>query len=127
MVAYSFHKRFADDVEALIKRQTIRGQRKRHARIGENVQLYHGMRTRQCRKLVTPDPICIAVEALRLKVPTKLEPCVIFQRGEFGNVTDAFAKDDGFAGVEDFTRFWFDTHGPGDFYGVLIKWKPANG
>lgn len=64
MVAYSFHRMFAPDVEAMIKRQTVRAHRKRHARIGEPVQLYTGMRTKQCRKLVIPDPICHRVDEI---------------------------------------------------------------
>tara|TARA_R110002096_G_scaffold172484_10_gene346217 strand:+ start:719 stop:1081 length:363 start_codon:yes stop_codon:yes gene_type:complete len=50
--------KFADDVTAGRKNFTIRADRKRHARPGEPVQLYTGMRTRSCRKLVDPDPVC---------------------------------------------------------------------
>ena len=58
MVAYNFIKQFADDVAAGRKNFTIRERRKRHARKGENVQVYTGMRTKSCRKLVDPDPVC---------------------------------------------------------------------
>jgi hypothetical protein len=60
MVAYSFQKRFADAVLAGLepgpwrpgmKRWTLRHDRRRHARPGEAVQLYTGMRTRSCRLL----------------------------------------------------------------------------
>lgn len=125
MVAYSFHKRFAPSVEALVKRQTIRADgKRRHARPEEWLQLYFGQRTQYCRKLVTPDPICESVEPIRIWVPTKFEPCAVIQKGKRSYVTDEFAVADGFDGVEDFTRFWFDTHGPGDFYGFLITWNP---
>ena len=57
MVAYSFKSQFEEPIVAREKRQTVRGFRKRHARPGEPIQLYVGMRTRNCRKILTPDPI----------------------------------------------------------------------
>lgn len=45
MVAYSFQKRFVEPIRSGRKRQTIRADRKRHARPGEVLQLYSGMRT----------------------------------------------------------------------------------
>lgn len=58
MVAYSFKAQFVEPIRAGLglptepqirpKRQTIRADRKRHARPGEELQLYRGMRTRQC-------------------------------------------------------------------------------
>lgn len=76
MVAYSFAPVFADQVEHLNKLQTVRGDRRRHARVGEPVQLYAGMRTRQCRKLVTPDPICTAISPIRIYVPEPATPAM---------------------------------------------------
>lgn len=49
MVAYSFKRRFAEPILAGAKRQTIRADRRRHARPGEELQLYTGMRTKSCR------------------------------------------------------------------------------
>ncbi|MEJ0016825.1 MAG: ASCH domain-containing protein [Acetobacteraceae bacterium] len=46
MVAYSFKRDFAAPILAGIKRQTIRADRRRHARPGEVLQLYTGMRTK---------------------------------------------------------------------------------
>lgn len=66
MVAYSFHQVFVPQIEAGLKRQTIRGHRRRHARPGEPVQLYQGMRTRHCRKIFDPDPVCIGVEPVSI-------------------------------------------------------------
>ncbi|MGY0779836.1 S49 family peptidase [Azospirillum argentinense] len=83
MVAYSFRPRFIDPILAGLepgpllpgmKRQTIRGASggKRHARPGELVQLYTGMRTRQCRKLgegrcVAAEPVTLLVKAGKFK------------------------------------------------------------
>ena len=68
MVAYSFKKLFVPAIEAGRKRHTIRAERKRHARPGEAVQLYYAMRTRQCRKILDPDPICSNVQTISLVV-----------------------------------------------------------
>jgi hypothetical protein len=56
MPAYNFQKQFAPLVQSGEKRQTIRTLGKRsHAQPGNKLQLYTGMRTKQCRKLVDPD------------------------------------------------------------------------
>jgi len=50
MVAYSFKKEFSWLVEAGVKRQTVRGVRKRRATVrGDTFQAYVGMRTEHCR------------------------------------------------------------------------------
>lgn len=126
MVAYSFQKRFCDDVAGFVKHQTIRANRKRHAYVGEPVQLYYGMRSKHCRKLIHPDPVCTAVIPIRIGVPEGTGVALVSLDGAlFDYVSDAFARADGFDDVHDFTRFWFDTHGPVNFSGVLIRWHRA--
>ena len=50
MVAYSLKPRFIPPILSGAKRQTIRAiSRRRHAIPGETLQLYTGMRTKQCR------------------------------------------------------------------------------
>jgi hypothetical protein len=135
MVAYSFNQMFHADVESLNKRQTVRAHRKRHAHPHEPVQLYAGMRTRYCRKLVTPDPICTSLSEVQIVVTRN-----IFQRIraiEINGISlndeeiEAFAIEDGFKVSPGATardrmgRFWSINHGPGLFSGVLIKWEPA--
>ena len=127
MVAYSFKARFAEDIAEGRKRQTIRAHgKRRHARPGEAIQLYTAMRTKQCRKLLDTDPTCVAVTNIRIRVPRGMAPCQITYQGATRYVDDAFAQSDGFSTAEDFTRFWFATHGPGIFEGVLIEWAPAD-
>ena len=125
MVAYSFKSRFAEQIEAGRKAQTIRGHRARHARPDERLQLYVGMRTRHCRKIIA-DPLCLRVVNIRIWVPRGLEPAVVTRTGRREYVTEEFAAADGFDSAEDFTRFWFDNHGPGVFEGVLITWQPPS-
>jgi hypothetical protein len=64
MVAYSFNKQFVPLIQSGHKRQTIRANRKRHARVGETVQLYTGMRTRDCQKIIA-DQRCNRVDEVR--------------------------------------------------------------
>ena len=132
MVAYSFNRQFHDDVENRIKRQTVRANRKRHARPGEPVQLYAGMRTRHCRKLVDPDPICTAVQIIEIAVLTDIRQRLGFITLDGITLDDdeieAFAIADGFHATTGATarqrmgRFWSIHHGPGLFDGVCIRW-----
>ncbi|MEM1289769.1 MAG: hypothetical protein AAGH60_15580 [Pseudomonadota bacterium] len=128
MVAYSFQKRFADDVAHLRKRQTIRAHRKRHARPGEPIQLFTGMRTKHCRKLVSPDPICLSVEPIDLLiVGPDMGIDVRLPEGskdDWFRAGDKFAAADGFESEGDMVEFWIEHH-PGrmEFSGVLIKWE----
>lgn len=131
MVAYSFKAMFAGQIERHEKRQTVRGNRKRHARPGEPMQLYTAMRTRHCRKLIDPDPICTSLQMIEISLPLG-HPEIIAAISIDGiplseEETTAFAIADGFGegpGCPRFKmgRFWLDNHGPGEFSGVLIKW-----
>ncbi|MDB5448074.1 MAG: hypothetical protein JWQ97_3391 [Phenylobacterium sp.] len=121
MVAYSFKSRFAPPIQARAKRQTIRADRKRHARRGEQLQLYVGMRTKSCRLIGLAQ--CVGVMEVRLDFDER--------RVEFGSGTavttpddtDAFARADGFADWRDMEAFWAAEHpGVRQFTGILISW-----
>jgi len=129
MVAYSFRPRFVDPIVAGLepgpllpgmKRQTVRAPRVRHARPGEVVQLYTGMRTRSCKHL--GNALCIAVEPIVLSFEG---------RGSLSFVNDRmtcdlndFAMSDGFRDWADLTAFWAAEHdGISRFEGMLIRWK----
>lgn len=138
MVAYSFQARFAEcivsghPVTGVIKRQTIRANRRRHARPGEALQLYVGMRTKACRKII-PDPVCVAVKPIRIGFQSRT---ITFDDGGIllGGACDDFARDDGFLDLEDMAAFWRAQHGAdvdkpyGPFglvgwAGYLIRWE----
>lgn len=130
MVAYSFKKQFGPPILAGTKAQTIRADRKRHARPGEFVQLFTGMRTRQCRRL--GESRCVEVLPVRM-VFSKRGAAELMQVGERYLVTssqmDAFARADGFADLEAMARFWWAEHPPEGgnvltFEGILIRWQP---
>ena len=136
MVAYSFNKRFAEAIESghpatgVIKRQTIRAARKRHVRPGEAMQIYQGMRTKHCRKIIA-DPICTEVRPIELFIAVGYVRFT--DTGEaFGISTmlDDFARRDGFLHWADLQAFWQAAHPEASdrelaFQGVLIRWEPA--
>lgn len=134
MVAYGFKSAFVSDIEARIKRQTIRLPRPRHARPGERVQLFLGMRTPACRKII-PDPVCIGVDRLVIDTRSgKLDRVEIngISLPIGGDELVAFARADGFGRspittldpAAYFERWWVMVHGRAlheDL--VLIRWE----
>lgn len=115
MVAYNFQARFADAVQRGEKRQTIRSPRKNgHAKPGDAVQLYTGMRTLSCRKL--GDATC--------EISTY---CAIREDGiTLGNYPkvdlDDFARADGFSDFENMKQWFRETYGL-PFIGHLVCWR----
>lgn len=120
MVAYSFKSRFAPPILAGTKRQTIRADRKRHARTGEQLQLYTGMRTKQC-KLIGRAP-CLSVWPVTL-ILREVHSVVLEGFREIYGDLDTFARADGFKDWGELAGFWADNHpGVEIFDGVLIRW-----
>lgn len=153
MVAYNFKSRFivpislglgiayrlddVCDIDAKPKRQTIRAiGKRRHACAGEFVQLYTGMRTRQCRQIGVAR--CASVDGVLLKWSewqsfdtfpiAETDPGVYRRCGPLAPIEDkeAFAQADGFASFADMEKFWFENHGMATFTGLLIKWEPLS-
>lgn len=143
MVAYNFKQYFAPQIEDGTKLHTIRSDRSRHARPGEAVQLFVGMRTRYCRKVI-PDPVCVAVLPIVI-VSTDLIAAGIayieidgtpLHRDEI----EPFAASDGFSperlcglapaaligatARETMGRFWRASHPTSRFVGVIVNWLP---
>lgn len=128
MPAYNFQKQFAPLVESGEKRQTIRAKgKRRHALPGERLQLYTGMRTKTCRKLLSPDPECLSVQNVYMcKIIERRRDSHAYQLfldGElvFWHDVHEIASADGFEDPAAFFNFFEDTHGM-PFRGVLIKW-----
>lgn len=118
MVAYNFKQQFVLLVETGKKQQTIRSPRKRHTKPGEAMQLYTGMRTKACRKLVTPDPLCLSVE------PLLMHDALGIKLNDHWLTKEALTRlalADGFADWDECLRFFNAVHGL-PFEGVLIKW-----
>ncbi|MEM6727010.1 MAG: hypothetical protein AAF618_00795 [Pseudomonadota bacterium] len=125
MVAYSFQKRFAPPILEDTKTGTIRAPRKRHAREGEALQLFTGMRTKHCQKIMG-DVKCAFVEPITFEVTDRrlhmveigIPRWLLHPHGE-----DLFARMDGFDDMADMAGFWSQTHGIGRFVGFWIGWK----
>lgn len=136
MVAYSFKRRFVDRIRVGLssvslsfdpppKLQTIRAVgKRRHARPGETLQLYHGMRSSDCFKI--GDARCTSVEPIVIKVPLDdAWLAVKIGDGEEFVAGDVFAQADGFPSIEDMWQFWREEHADARvFRGLLIKWEP---
>ena len=105
MIAYSFQKRFIKPIQDGTKVFTLRAPRKReHARVGQTLQLYFGMRTKHCRKIIDDLPCAARGEGL-----------LHFEKGNIVNIErdgtyvddlDAFSRCDGFSDVDDMTLYW---------------------
>jgi hypothetical protein len=122
MVAYSFKRRFLVPIREGWKTQTIRAARDRHARPGEMLQLFVGMRTRHCEKIL-PDVRCIEVCKVVIQFDGEGEIDRITTDGLPVRDLDAFAVRDGFTDASDMAAFWRSEHGPREvFHGVLVEW-----
>ena len=120
MVAYSFRPRFEAPILAESKNGTIRNPRKRHARAGEELQLYVGMRTKSCRLIRRAQ--CLAVHEVAIDVTTLGIASILVDGLPVADL-DAFARGDGFADAADMGAFWLKEHGPKLFEGVWIRWE----
>lgn len=129
MVAYSFNPRFETPIREGWKTQTIRATgRRRHARPGEMIQLYCGLRSPACRKIV-PDVRCTDVMAVEITFARFPDGSPVIDRIVTDGVqvrdADAFAVRDGFTDADDMAAFWAKAHPEcmaGGFRGVLIEW-----
>lgn len=146
MVAYSFKKRFVDPIRVGLgvyksgdpdtalraawpaaKCQTIRADRKRHARVGEELQLYCGMRTKGCFPIGRAR--CTSVLPIELHFIEWGSAVVgsgkVAEHCYFDERLHVFAQADGFENWEAMKAFWREQHpGIDQFRGWLIQWKP---
>ncbi|MFC3227379.1 hypothetical protein ACFOGJ_09070 [Marinibaculum pumilum] len=146
MVAYSFQRQFVDPILSGRKQQTIRAPRigrSRHARPGEQLQLYVGMRTRHCRlvgraKAFRVRAIEVALHALDpaldfVDLAATTGAMAVQHRADW---LDLFAVSDGFASWAEMRAFWLRHNVPPEFGkpdgpfpngavwdGVLIEWR----
>jgi hypothetical protein len=145
MVAYSFKRRFVapiarglgvaypvEFIETLDdrpKRQTIRAGRDRHVRPGEEIQLYHGMRTKYC--FLIGRATCLDVQAISIHFRDRRSDWVRFAKHgkvDHPRALDRFARLDGFRNWRELRAFWREEHaGVDDFQGALITWQPIDG
>ena len=123
MVAYSFKPQFRAPILAGTKRQTIRADRKRHARPGEVMQLYTGMRTKACSLIGVA--MCQDVSRIRLGIERQFIEVrgIRYDLASDGRMIEGFAVADGFASWSAMRAFWQREHPDQDvFEGVLVQW-----
>jgi hypothetical protein len=125
MVAYSFQRQFADPILMGRKRHTVRAPRKRHARPGEALQLYTGMRTKSCRLIARAT--CESVEPIGLyfhRRPSNDWVMIGARTLDRPAALDEFAYSDGFDDWGALRAFWLRHHGSlQNFDGLIIKWR----
>lgn len=126
MPALNFKERFAEDVEIGVKRQSVRAHRKDgkpHAKVGDMLKLYTGMRTKKCRLLGEAEVVDIAdvrIEPTQMYINGTLLFSALFSRDD-PMTDDEFAQADGFGGFMDMVDFFQEVHGL-PFEGVVIRW-----
>lgn len=126
MPAFNFKKQFADDVRYGIKRQTVRADRKDgrlHAKVGDKIKLYTGMRTKECELLAEATVTQIArvrIEPTCMYVNGKPLPASLYSR-DCEQTDNEFAEADGFESFMDMADWFSAVHGL-PFEGTLIKW-----
>lgn len=122
MPAFNFQPRFAADVEAGVKRQTIRATRRQMPRVGQTAYLFTGMRTAACRRL-GEHPIT-RVDGIEIKVDGSIWLTVEGALPFFlvGDATrDRFAQADGLADAAELVA-WIETHHGLPFRGFVTYW-----
>jgi hypothetical protein len=124
MVAINFTM-FKDKIAAREKRMTIR--KTPRAKRGDRIQLYTGMRTKACRKLVDDDAVCIACYPVRIS-----DGAFELTTGDDYDITDYLygpgglnekARADGFDDWDDMKAFFRKTYGlPFTGYAHVWDW-----
>ena len=126
MVAYSFKSQFEGALRAGDKAQTIRALgKRRHARPGELVQVYVGMRTKDCRLLFQSEclevlPITMAKTETPRLLSASILDVVLDGKLLILDEVHQLALADGFPNRQAFYDFFC---GRLPFEGVLIKWQ----
>lgn len=115
MVGINFSPQFAEAVAAGRKTQTIR--QKPRAKAGQALQLYTGMRTKDCRKLA--DAVCVDCTYVGLTA----SGVTLGDASRFPGDRDDFARADGF---EDYAAMWkwfSERYETNSFTGHVIRWR----
>lgn len=118
MVAFNFKAQFAPLVASWAKKQTVRA--KRRAKKGDRLQLFTGLRTSDCRKLIEPDPVCTLVDYVSIRPEYLTLGDTSLHEGD----ADHFARRDGFANYAEMVAWFEQTYGSPYFVGYVHVWAP---
>lgn len=117
MVALNFSPQFAPLVAARVKRQTIVCTDR--VKVGQRLQLYADQRTRDCRKLVTPDPVCTVVTYAHLSA----DDIELGSPERTPRDFDKFARAEGFKNYAAMWQWFTERYEvKNTVIGRLIKW-----
>lgn len=119
MTTLNFSGRFADLVASRKKRQTIRADRHNRLKVGTQLQLYTGMRTKSIRKLTEQDPVVIE----RVYVAVRPDYLTLGGPGYPKVDIDEFAVMDGFNCYAEMVGWFQDTYKQPSFIGYCIRWQ----
>jgi hypothetical protein len=135
MVAYNFKERFIRPIRVGLssvslsfdcqpKRQTIRAHgKRRHARAGEELQLYYAQRTKQCQLIGKAR--CTRTREIEMVIRKRGFAVTVDGFPYINAAAEEFARMDGFADTADMLTFWNAEHpGVEHFVGVVIEWEP---
>jgi hypothetical protein len=117
MTAFSFKPVFVPKILAGEKLSTIRSTRR--CNVGDTMQLYTGLRTKKCKKIM--DVVCIGV------APIRISKSEIWKIGKTeGNVRPSplfFNEQEGFSNVHEMIDFFRKEHGL-PYNGWIHAWLP---
>jgi hypothetical protein len=114
MVAINFSPEFVDEIASGKKTQTIRGTLR--CKVGTELQLYTGMRTKNCRLIAKA--ICIDTDYCAVR-----PEYITFGDADKHPSADDFARADGFSDYQDMVRWFQKKYNQQSFIGHVIKWK----
>jgi len=129
MPALNFKRDFADQIKNGEKTQTIRKSRKDtkpHCRVGDQLKLYTGQRTKHCEllgvgKVTSIKSVSIYPTYMELD-GVELQKTIAFRDDPLTD--NEFAEKDGFAGFMEMADFFEQTYGL-PFHGVVISWEQS--
>jgi hypothetical protein len=141
MPAFSFKQQFVEPIRQGVKHHTIRGERKDYripAKVGDELALFCGMRTKQCFHILPKTVTCTRVQQIciqecglcggtgeRCCSSTHYESCPVFEVRIDGDLLDRgeceqLARADGFVDFSSMMAFW---EGRLPFKGYIIHWR----
>jgi hypothetical protein len=120
-----FQKRFAEDVRLGRKLQTIRLERKRPIKLGDNLILVTWIgtayRSKTERLRITT---CIKVEKITIEAGQLFQHTYVNDHEIHGEQKERLARADGFNSFREMLDWFRETHGL-PFHGVIIHWPLA--
>jgi hypothetical protein len=120
MPSLNFQSGFAASISNGSKACTIRAWRQRPIKVGDTLAFFTGMRTKRCRRL-RPNTRC--TRATPIKIESQRRQITLGRIPLRKRSVESLARKDGYASVEEFWRFFLETHGP-VLRGQMIEWEP---